>query len=297
MQKSTLLIGSNGFVGHALTTAMTAINMPLYTLNKEDFSTERHSASSLSTLLESTNVVVYLASTSTPGSSAGHPLQELDGNLRPLLTLLEALQAKPHIHLIYISSGGAVLHRSYNKNDEYDAVYTKSYYGAGKLAAENFLEAYCQQFLGHVSVLRPSNLYGPGQYERPGFGIIPAALGKLYRQETLSIWGDGSAERDYLYIDDFINLLLAIISKPPKTGLHIYHASSETAISLNTLLEAIESLAGRSISRQYITNRKVDFTDVRLSTTRAQHDFGWSAKTPLRKGLEQTWQWFQSIQP
>ena len=240
--------------------------------------------------------VVHVASASTPGSSAGKPLQELDENLRPTVALLQALQAHPRLSLIYLSSGGTLYSRiAEGASDELAAVYSRSYHGAGKIAAEHFIEAWCNQFDGAAVVLRPSNLYGPGQDERPGFGIVPAAFGKLTRGETLRVWGDGSAERDYLYIDDFTRLVLAALDAAPKPGFRVFNACSGASIDLNGLFALIERVAGRTLHRTYDAGRKVDAPSVRMQATRAKQAFGWGAEVRLAEGLERTWRWFSTI--
>src|SRR6185312_9237171 len=222
MADSILLIGAGGFVGQRLLQDLLGRGERVIAVSRSDFAApegnvETHvrtlrEVDDFAPLLARARAVVHVASASTPGSSAGKPVQELDENLRPTTALLQALQACPRLPLIYVSSGGTLYSRvAAGASDELAAVYSRSYHGAGKIAAEHFIEAWCNQFDGTAVVLRPSNLYGPGQEERPGFGIVPTAFGKLVRGETLHVWGDGSAERDYLYIDDFTRLVLATL--------------------------------------------------------------------------------------
>ena len=302
MGEPVLLIGAGGFVGQALLAAMDASGIPVLAMGRgrvEGCGTSSHAmhphlrdADDVLPLLRRVGTVVHLASTSTPGKSAGNPLQEMEGNLRPTLALLEALQRQPHVHLVYASSGGTLTHRQPGQTDEYEAVYSRSYHGAGKLAAEHFIEAWCHQFSARATVLRPSNLYGPGQQVRPGFGIIPAAMDKLVRGEVLQVWGDGSASRDYLYIDDFIRLLLATVEAPSTPGYRIFNGCSGESTSLNDLLDLIERVSGRRLLRSHAPGRSVDAPDVQLRAQRAHAAYGWAPGVPLAAGIERTWRWF-----
>jgi UDP-glucose 4-epimerase len=305
MTEPVLLIGAGGFVGRSLLAAFARRGEPVIAVSRSAFDAgkgpvEAHvralrEVADFVPLLKRVRAVVHVASASTPGSSAGRPLQELDENLRPTVALLEAMQAHAHLPLIYVSSGGTLYSRAAEgPSDEFAAVYSRSYHGAGKIAAEHFVEAWCSQFAGSAVVLRPSNLYGPGQQERPGFGIVPTAFGKLVRGETLHVWGDGSAERDYLFIDDFTRLVLAALDAPPVPGFRVFNASNGTSIQLNALFALIEQITGRMLRRSYDASRPVDAPSVHMQATRARETFGWTADLGLAEGLERTWRWFDT---
>lgn len=305
MADPVLLIGAGGFVGRRLLDALAARGESVIAVSRSAFAVqdprvERHvkamcAADDYAPLLGRCRVVIHAASASTPGSSAGKPLQELEENVRPTVALLEALQSRPALPLIYLSSGGTLYSRSGGgASDELAAVYSRSYHGAGKIAAEHFIEAWCSQFAGHAIVFRPSNLYGPGQEERAGFGIVPTAFGTLLRNEVLHVWGDGCAERDYLYIDDFTRLVLAALDAPSQEGFRVFNACSGTSIDLNGLFALIEQVTGRRLQRTYDPGRAVDAPSVRMQAHRAKEAFGWDAEVGLREGLGRTWRWFST---
>lgn len=305
MDNPVLLIGAGGFVGQRLLDALAARGESVIAVSRSAFDArgarvERHVKAVQATddyapWLERCGVVIHVASASTPGSSAGKPVQELEENVRPTVALLEALQARPELPLIYLSSGGTLYNRGGDgASDELAAVYSRSYHGAGKIAAEHFIEAWCNQFAGRAIVLRPSNLYGPGQEERAGFGIVPTAFGTLVRNEVLHVWGDGSAERDYLYIDDFTRLVLAALDTPPEKGFRVFNACSGNSIDLNGLFALIEEVTGRTLRRTYDAGRPVDAPSIRMQAIRARETFGWAAEVALGDGLERTWRWFST---
>ena len=130
--------------------------------------------------------------------------------------------------------------------------------------------------------------------ERPGFGIVPTAFGKLTRDEVLRVWGDGSAERDYLYIGDFTRLVLAALDAPPQVGFRVFNACNGGSIDLNALFARIEQVTGRTLRCTYDASRPVDAPSVRMQATRARETFGWTAEVGLEEGLERTWRWFST---
>lgn len=241
-------------------------------------------------LLEGCHSIVHAASVSTPGTSAGKPLQEVEGNLRVTAALLEALQAQLETRLVYISSGGSIYaDASGRQSDERALVRPRSYHGAGKLASEWLISAWCDQFESRAIAIRPSNIYGPGQMAKPGFGIIPAAFNAALDGSSLTIWGDGTATRDYIYVDDVVNLVIRALAAPLDPTMLVINACSSVSASLNELLDTIQQVAGRPVRREYIAGRNIDAEHIAMNNQRAQQLFAWAPGTSLLDGLATTW--------
>ncbi len=309
MRDAIIVFGANGFVGRHLVRALAARGERVIALTSRPLAPGEDTRpwtgvevitgafctpAAFAPWLSQARVIIHAASRSTPGRTAGKPLAELNDNLMPTLALLDALQSAPHCELLYLSSGGTLYgDTATHPADEQDTIRPKSYYGAGKAAAEHFIHAYAAQFEQPATLLRPSNLYGPGQTLRSGFGVIPTAFNRLQTQTPLTVWGDGSAVRDYLYIDDFIQLCLSVVARPMPNGCALYNAASGIGVSLNTLLETVQTVTGQPLITQHDTSRAVDIARVVLNAQRAQEQFGWQATTPLAEGLAATWRWWQ----
>jgi len=305
MSDRILVLGAGGFIGQHLVRALarqgelviaasrSKIDFDLS--NVETVIAELRSPKDFAPLVARSRAVAHLASTSTPGASAARPLRELVDNLQPMAGLLQVLQDHAGVDLLYLSSGGSLYTSTgHIAANEATRVEPRSYHGAGKIAAEYFISAWCNQYSGRATILRPSNVYGPGQLERAGFGIVPTALGKIKRDEILHVWGDGSAVRDYLYVDDLVELITTILARRMSVGAHIVNACSGTGISLNELFAALEAVTGRPLRRSYEVGRAVDATRVVMDPTLANHEYGCSPATPLHEGLERTWAWLNS---
>lgn len=306
MSDRILILGAGGFVGMHLARALAergeqviAVSrhpIDLHLTNVEIVIGEPDEPEHFLPLVRHSRAVIHTASRSTPGSSAGHAMAELKHNLRPTLALLQALQQHPQTNLLYLSSGGSLYATAQNElATETSPICPRSYHGAGKIAAEHFIGAWSSQYGGGATILRPSNIYGPGQRERVGFGIIPTGLGKINRGETLPVWGDGSTIRDYLYIADFVALCTTILARPMPGGARLFNASSGIGVSLNELFDIMESVTGRPLQRGYDRNRAVDAPRVVMDADLARQQYGWSATTALHEGIESTWAWFNTI--
>ena len=299
---ATLVLGASGFIGRHLAETLACPDRPIIAATRQPAAFRNRFITNVvapfdapdqfAPLLLRCRAVIHAASNSTPGSSAAQP--QLDGNLRTTLALLEALQACPDRRMVYLSSGGTLYGDSVAEHAarESDPLRPRSYHGAGKAAAEHFIHAWATQYDGTAIVLRPSNVYGPGQPPRPGFGIIPAAFECAMRSEPLAIWGDGKTVRDYLYIDDLIALCGLVLSRDLPYGTHIYNAASGEGTPLNELLDLVDRTTGRPLRREYKPARRVDVRCIIPDNGAARAAFEWEPAMLLEPGLQQTWQWF-----
>lgn len=303
-----LVLGASGFIGRQLCESLAAGGVDVIgaTRRPSKFRSERirnvygtfDTCHQFSVLLAECAAVVHTASSSTPSSSAGDPLSELNANLQPTLALLDALQSHPDIPLVYVSSGGT-LYGDQTRPPPYGEALPpapRSFYGATKASAELFISAWSAQCGGSATILRPSNVYGPGQYARKGFGVIPTAFQCVANGTPFPVIGDGSSVRDYLYIDDFINACKSALDIGYLNGVTIYNVACGEGVSLNRLLDAIDEVTGLPLHRIPSAVRAVDVKEVALDCDSIHRGLGWRARTSLNKGLEQTWRWFSTGQ-
>ncbi|MEN1957587.1 NAD-dependent epimerase/dehydratase family protein [Luteimonas changyuni] len=300
--RPVLVLGAGGFVGHALCTALAAAGTRVIALgggrSPPGSGITHHPgrvdpSDGFAELLDSAGSIVHCATASTPGSTAGAPLRELEGNLRLTVRMLELLHARPR-PLLYLSSGGSLYAEGETPAHEASQVRPRSYHGAGKLAAESFIGAWSAQTGASAVILRPSNIYGPGQSGRAGFAIIPTAFDRILRDESLAIWGDGSARRDYLYIEDLMRLCMMVLSRPMREGVTILNASAGASTPLNKLLEIIESVTGGALRREYQPSRAVDAPAIDMDASLADRLYGWRHCHSLADGLAKTWAWYRT---
>ena len=304
------LYGGNGFIGRRLRDHLLAHGHTVLTLSRSNqpgvsakhthSTTAPGDAKAMRTLLEGVDVLFHLASDSTPGSTHLNPVREGTANILPSLELLALLQDLPQLRLIFVSSGGAIYHadEDMEASTENSTLSPRSYYGAGKIALEFFIDAYRQQTGNAATILRPSNLYGPGQYAKQQFGIVPTLLTAIREGKPFTIWGDGSARRDFLYIDDFLSLCDRVVVGMRATDtMTILNAGSGEGASIHELCELAEKVTERTLCRNFAPQRGVDMPVAHLDSTSAQELLNWSAKTNLKRGLELTWRWFQEYRP
>lgn len=273
-----LLIGGAGFIGSNLVKALSKENYSIYVLEPEDANTDRLKSSKInivkgslsdfdfvSKIIENNGIgiVVHLVSTLIPGSTYEDYKQEYKNVIFPSIELME-LCAEKGVKFVYFSSGGTVYG---NRNDvlpfvENDSMAPISYYGWSKQMMENsILFMHRTKGLNYL-VVRPSNPYGHGQNLYGKQGLVAVAIGKILKGEPIDVWGDGSAVRDYIYIDDLAKVFAQLIEKDVKnTTLNI---GSGRGYSVNDVLAFLKIVTQKDFKINYQNPRPVDVSNMVL---------------------------------
>jgi UDP-glucose 4-epimerase len=282
-RESVLLLGGAGFIGSALAKRLEHEKRTTYILG-------RHNAEQLEKLLPQCGTVVHLASATTPGLSASQPSLELD-NLALTLRLLELMQSQPETHLIFFSSGGTV----YGNPDRLPVaedfpIAPLSNHGAGKAAQEAFCLAFRTR-RNAVTILRPSNAYGPGQTMRGGFGLVRTLLEHARAGTVMEIWGSGENVRDFIYIDDVVEACMRFIAMPQDSGT--YNLGSGSGYSVNQVRRIVEQATGAELKTVHRPAREADVRAVVLDISRLETQLSWKSQVSLEEGVRRTWNWLR----
>jgi UDP-glucose 4-epimerase len=138
-----------------------------------------------------------------------------------------------------------------------------------------------------VTILRPSNAYGPSQTRRDGFGLVCTLLDHARKGTPMEIWGDGGNVRDFVYIDDVVDVTLHLIRTPQDAG--IYNLGSGVGHSVNEVKSLVEHVTGLRVQTVHRPARGIDVRAVVLDCTRLRDRLQWHPCQELRKGVERTW--------
>ena len=244
-------------------------------------------------LLRVHSVVIHAAWSTTPGSSAGRPALESAAGLAPWLAFLETLRRYPTVRLLFLSSGGTVYGNPDRLPVSEDApLQPRSCHGAGKASAELFLSTLRPDREQETVVLRVSNVYGPGQPWRDGFGVLRHLLQCATNGKPFTRWGDGSQVRDYLYIDDFVDAVLRMVDHPKVSG--VYNVGSGSGASVQELITLFESVTARPVRIESQPARNGDVDRIVLDSSKIRRAVGWAPAIGLREGIALTWRWLNT---
>jgi UDP-glucose 4-epimerase len=234
--------------------------------------------------LKGIDVAIHLIHTTVPGSSMQDPAFDVQSNVVANTRWLPYLKKTGLKRIIYISSGGTVygVPQKHPIHEDHPT-YPNCSYGITKLAIENYVRLYAQKENIDYRILRPSNAYGEGQRLNIGQGVIGVFLDKALRGEPIEIWGDGTSQRDYIYVMDLVDGIKRMIHH--KGSGKIFNIATEKGYSLNRIAEIIRHELQLPIRVNYLPLRGFDVPVNVLNTTLIKRQTGWAPKVNLINGV------------
>ncbi len=165
-------------------------------------------------------------------------------------------------------------------------------YAISKLAEEHLAMAYYKKYEIPITVIRPFNVYGPGQV---GPGAVRAFVLRALKDEPIIIHGDGSQIRAWCYIDDIVEALWLMLTREEAVGEAFNIGNPRTAISIYRLARLVISLLNANSSIEFA---RKSYADVRLrvpSIQKAKGKLGFKPKVDLEEGILYTAKFYRQL--
>lgn len=299
-----LLLGAAGFIGTNLTIKLAENLTDKITLvdrnsdyfkNIENFgfanvSFEEASLSidmDFDTILNGQEVVYHLVSTTVPTTSNQQIPQELVANVIFTTNLLEACVRSRVKKVVFISSGGTVYGKEVGcplKEDT--ATYPINSYGVQKVTIEKLLYLYRYMYGLDYRIIRLANPYGP--YQRPNgvLGAVTTFTYKALKSEEITVYGDGSVVRDFIYIDDAIRAIMNIANG--ESEHRTFNLGCGYGTSIKEVLDMIHEALGINMNIVFKEGRKVDVPVNYLDISRYEKAYGKLTPISLNEGIKRT---------
>jgi UDP-glucose 4-epimerase len=304
--EKVLVLGANGFLGSYVVDSLVekGYNVRAFgsftddeiRFNKSDlveiFPGNFLNRSDIASALKDIDYVFHLVSTTNPATAEADPLVDIETNIQASVSLFqECIKQGKTKRVIYPSSGGTV----YGERDgsvpirEEEPLMPVSPYGIGKVTIENYLRYFKVKHGLDSTIFRIANPYGERQPKFRKQGVIPIFLEKAIRNEPLTVLGDGSMVRDYVYVKDVAEMMTSILKVKP---LHdVYNLGSGSGNSLQEILKVIETVTGKSLEVEYKEAPKTFIHTSVLSTDRFFNEFGRWDMVPLEEGIKRTYEY------
>jgi UDP-glucose 4-epimerase len=233
-------------------------------------------------------LVVHLAAQADVRASVDRPSHDADVNVLGTVRILEA--ARRHgARVVFASTGGAI----YGECDDGPASETAerrplSPYGTSKLAGEEYLATWNRLYGTQHVALRFGNVYGPRQEPHGEAGVVAIFMGLLREGGEPTIFGDGGQTRDYVYVGDVVESMLAAAAF---AGRGVFNVGTGTETSVNDLYAAIQRAAGVERTPRHGEARLGELQRSVLDISLAERELGWRPRRSLDDGLAETWSW------
>lgn len=241
------------------------------------------------------DVVYHLVSTTVPQTSNDNPHYDVEANVIGTLRLLDELRKAQIQKIIYASSGGTVYGIPQEiPIKESHATEPISSYGICKLMIEKYLHLYWTLYGLDYRILRIANAYGERQPVTETQGVISVFLDKVLHRDEITVWGDGSIMRDYIYVGDIAKAFLRAAMY--KGEAKIYNIGSGQGHSLNDILGTIEAITQSPLQTQNVQGRLFDVPVNVLDISRAKQHLNWQPTVGLFEGISRTYEWMMNEQ-
>ena len=231
-------------------------------------------------------IVFHLAAQISVPRSVRSPALDATINILGSLNVLRAAQASECGQLIFASSGGAV----YGEPEglpvaEDHPIRPLSPYGVSKAAFEMYASALGKTHGMRCSVLRLANVYGPRQSPLGEAGVVSIFANRMLEGRPVTIFGDGTDERDYVYVGDVVD---AMVRASEAESSVICNIGTGIGTPVLSLFEWLAAITRAESEPEFAAPRPGDISRSRLDSSKAQAVLGWRPRVSLDEGIART---------
>ena len=240
---------------------------------------------------EGVDCVIHLAAAGSVVDSVTSPEPNFDANVRGTFDVLRAAVDAGATRVVFASTGGAIMGDTSPPVNEDSLPWPISPYGASKLAGEAYCHAFAGSFGLRCVMLRFANVYGP--YSAHKKGVITQFLKSAMTGDPMVIYGDGAASRDFLYVDDLCDGIVAAVELEDPND-EIYHLALGVEVTISELADLVRDISGRpDIEIRYEDRRVGEVERTFANAERARERLGFEPRYDLRTGMQATLDWFR----
>jgi UDP-glucose 4-epimerase len=248
------------------------------------------------------DIIAHLAAQIDVRKSVADPLFDLSVNIGGTVNLAEALRASGRggrTRFVFSSTGGALYGdfveppnvEDYPKDPE-------SPYGIAKLGAEYYLAYFARLHGLDAAVVRYANVYGPRQDPHGEAGVVSIFCGRILDGRPLTVYGDGSQTRDYVYVGDVAEATFLAatrpLPKPERLDVRAFNVGTGIETSVTRLAEVLCEAAGMRVPVENAPKRPGEQQRSVVSNSKAMALLGWRPRHSLESGLRETYNWFSA---
>ncbi|QAY91371.1 NAD-dependent epimerase/dehydratase family protein [Pseudomonas sp. ACM7] len=297
-----LITGGAGFIGSHLTDALLAkghsvrilddlstgkrSNLPLDNPGVELIVGDVADAALVAQAMVGCSAVAHLAAVASVQASVDDPVKTHQSNFIGSLNVCEAMRQTGVKRVLYASS--AAVYGNNGEGESIDEDTPKAPltpYASDKLASEHYFDFYRRQHGLEPVIFRFFNIFGPRQDpSSPYSGVISIFSERAQKGLPITVFGDGEQTRDFVYVEDLVDLLVQAIEKP-QVEVGAVNVGWNQATTLKQMLEALEAVVGQLPPVSYGPARAGDIRHSRANNQRLLERFTYPEQTPMRVGL------------
>jgi dTDP-glucose 4,6-dehydratase len=245
----------------------------------------------VNTLAEKVDAIVNFAAETHVDRSLMDPFAFIETDVRGTAVLCEAARRYGHEAFLLVSTDEVYGDVAEGRSRESDPIRPRSPYSASKAGGEHIAHAYAESFGLPLLVTRGSNNYGPFQYPEK---LIPVLITNAIDGMRLPLYNDGSAVRDYIYVEDHCRAIDMVLHEAPVGG--VYNVGTGVETTGLQVAEAVLEIMGKPRSLiEFVADRPGHDYRYALDVSRIT-ELGWEQRVTFAQGLEQTVRWYEHHQ-
>lgn len=237
--------------------------------------------------------IYHMAGQSGGITSYDDPVYDMDSNIKSTLLLLDYAVEHRCRSFIYASSMAVygdgndcpIIERTAN-------IKPNTFYGIGKMASENYMRIYAEQFGVKCTALRFCNVYGPGQnMENLRQGMVSIFMSQAIKDKHIHVMGSKKRFRDFVYIDDVVKACIMAANGREKNKFNVYSVATSKKTTVGELVGLIQEVIPFKVSVEYKGSTPGDQFGIYCSYDLIRTNLGWVPETNLQTGLAKMSEW------
>ncbi|TMK71255.1 MAG: NAD-dependent epimerase/dehydratase family protein [Actinobacteria bacterium] len=234
------------------------------------------------------DAIFHLAGQMDVRVSVSDPFFDARVNVGGTINVLDAARQAGTGRVVFASTGGAIYGEGDWRDpplDESAEVLPDAPYGQSKYAAEGYLSVYNRLYDLSTVSLRLGNVYGPRQDQFGEAGVVAIFCGALLEGRTPRVFGDGHQTRDYVYVGDIVEAMLAAAAADAVGTFNVGTGIETSVLELGRMIgEACE----RPFEPEMAPHRPGEVQRIAIESSKAERELGWKAATSVTDGLKRT---------
>lgn len=240
------------------------------------------------------DAVFHLAAQVDLRASVSDPQFDARNNVLGTINVLEAARRAGVRRVVYAASGGSRYGAPTRLPvDESTQLNPRSPYAAAKVAGEMYVGAYAEMYGIAPICLGLANVYGPRQNPHGESGVIAVFGSRMIGGHPVTVYGDGTATRDYVYVDDVVDAFVRA-GQAPLTTVGTYNIGTGRQTTVAEVHRLIAAAIDESSAPRYAAARTGELNAIALDATKAERDLGWKPAVDLVEGIQRTMQWLRA---
>ena len=238
------------------------------------------------------DAMIHIAGQSSGEISFEKPVYDLQTNAQSTLMLLNYARKIGCKNFIFASSMSVYGDHKEKQVDENSSVVPKSFYAVGKLASENYMRIFSQEYGLKCTALRFFNVYGIGQnMENLKQGMASIYLAQAIKSKHIIIKGSGERFRDFVYISDVVEAVKKSLERETCNDFEIYNVSTNKPTLVKDIIKLIVDNVKFDVTYEYVDGTPGDQFGIYGSNGKIKKDLGWSPKFSFEDGMKKMIEW------